>query len=294
MWERETSCNREENLLQPVISRSHPNENQNNPLGFLPTTHFPERFCCEHLWPGKCSSDSQWGANESQKAAIYSEAIKSLRGDSQAWWFCQSRAVLRGVLWLLCHTLPKEHLLHLGCVQFLCFLTFLLLWWMAVTGEHREDGQDRSKASRQRWWWDRVGYSRFCCFSECGKGKGELVADPSLCSWGTSLHLLSQHFSSVMALVLWLRMERAAPTAQPWMLLLGSVPMAQGGLGTTSAIDGEGFRGGGGSVHHRYSMRSRISDSITQPWICASAAYMELIKLWPILVHLGSPAHSDQ
>lgn len=35
-------------------------------------------------------------------------------------------------------------------------------------------------------------------------------------------------------------------------------------------------------------------DSITQPWTWASAAYMELIKLWPILVHLHSPAHSDQ
>lgn len=98
-------------------------------------------------------------------------------------------------------------------------------------------------------------------FSVCGKGKWELAADPSLCSWGTSLHLSSQHFSSVMALVSWLRMERPAPTTQ------AALDTAAGicAYGTKEILvprlqlkvkDSE--EGVGGSVDH-YSLWSRIS-----------------------------------
>lgn len=132
-------------------------------------------------------------------------------------------------------------------------------------------------------------------FCVCGKGEWELAADPPLCSWGTSVHLLSQHFSSVMALVLRLRMEGAAPTTQ------AALDTAAGicACGTKEVLvphlqlmvkDSEEWM----DLWITILCDPGYPDNITQPCICASAGYMELIKLWPILVHLHSPAHSDQ
>ena len=103
----------------------------------------------------------------------------------------------------------------------------------------------------------------------CGKGKWELAANLSPCSWETTVHLLSQYFSSVMALALRLVKERPAPTTQAALDTAAGICAydskevlmslyAQFLSGTTSTTHGEGFGGLGGSVDH-CSLWPRVS-----------------------------------
>lgn len=117
-----------------------------------------------------------------------------------------------------------------------------------------------SKASRQRWWWDSVSYSRFCCFSVCVGRVSE--------SW--QLIHPCVHEDKCASLVPALQLSHGSCfKAQDggssshntgslgyccWNLCLWH----QGSLGTTSAADGERFGGVDGSVDH-YSLWSRIS-----------------------------------
>lgn len=146
--------------------------------------------------------------------------------------------------------------------------------------------------------------SRFFCFSVCVGRVSESWQLIYQCSWETTVHLLSQHFSTAVPLALQLVKERLAPTTQAALDIDAGLCAcdskevlmslyAQSLSGTMSTACGEGFGGVNGSVDC-YSLWSRYLDRITHPWISASAGYMELIKLWPTLVHLHSPARSDQ
>lgn len=63
------------------------------------------------------------------------------------------------------------------------------------------------------------------------------------------------------------------------MLLLESVPMAQGSLGTTSANLVQDWEEWVDLWITDILCDPGYPDSTTQPWVCASAACMELIKL---------------
>lgn len=138
-------------------------------------------------------------------------------------------------------------------------------------------------------------------FRVCGKGKRELAAHLSLCSRETAVHLV---------LIVQLSHGSCLTAGEG-----GTGSLTQAALATSAGIYACDTKDTFMSFHAQSLVQCPqpvvkdpvcvdlwmtvlcdpgYPDRIIYPWICASAGYMELIKLWPTLVHLHSPAHSDQ